>query len=145
MFGAVVSAIIYGLILKKLAHHYSGKTIVKYQNIFGLIMFLPLLIIIDGNNFLAADHSLKVFFTLAKLGIFPSTLSFVIIAYVVKKIGLINTNIFANLIPVFTAVIAYYILNEALHIQKIAGISIVLSGLFISQIPQFRVLKKKSR
>jgi len=52
--------------------------------------------------------------------------------------GLINANIFANLIPVFTAVIAYYVLKESFKILKIIGILIVICGLFISQIPQFK-------
>ena len=62
--------------------------------------------------------------------------------YVIKKIGLINANIFANLIPAFTAVIAFYVLKESLEIQKIIGIIIVICGLFISQIPQ--LIKEKS-
>ncbi|OPX29691.1 MAG: hypothetical protein B1H06_01055 [Candidatus Cloacimonas sp. 4484_143] len=142
MFGAVFSAIMYGLVLKKLSHHYTGLTIVKFQNFIGLILFLPLFIIIEGQHFIQADHSLEVLITITKLAIFPSTLSFVFIVYVVKKIGLINTNIFANLIPVFTAVIAYQVLQEALHVQKIVGIFIVVSGLFISQISQFKKLRK---
>jgi drug/metabolite transporter (DMT)-like permease len=142
MFGAVFSAILYGLVLKKLTHHYSGLTIVKFQNFFGLILFLPLFFALEGQHFLQADHNLDVLTTIAKLAIFPSTLSFVFIAYVVKKIGLINSNIFANLIPVFTAVIAYQLLQEALHLQKIVGIIVVIAGLFISQIPQFKKLRK---
>ena len=142
MFGAVFSAIFYGLVLKKLTHNYSGLTIVKYQNLFGLILFLPLFLFVDVNHFLQVQPNLEVLTTIAKLAIFPSTLSFVFIAYVVKKIGLINANIFANLIPAFTAVIAYFVLQEALHFQKVVGIFIVISGVFISQIPQFKKLRK---
>ena len=142
MFGAVFSAIMYGLVLKKLSHYYTGLTIVKFQNFFGLILFLPLFLILEGKHFIQADHNLDVITTIAKLAIFSSTISFIIFAYVVKKMGLINANIFANLIPVFTAIIAYQLLQEALHMQKIAGIFVVITGLFISQIPQFKKNKK---
>lgn len=86
--------------------------------------------------------NLSVIILILKLAIFASTLAFILIAYVIKKIGLINANIFANLIPVFTAVIAYYILKESFDLKKIIGILIVICGLFISQIPQF--MKEKS-
>jgi len=79
--------------------------------------------------------------TIVKLAILPSTVSFILIAYVIKKIGLINANIFANLIPVFTVVIAFYVLKESLELQKIMGILIVICGLLISQIPQ--LIKEK--
>jgi drug/metabolite transporter (DMT)-like permease len=142
MFGAVISAIIYGLLLKKISHHYSALTIVQYQNLIGLGYFLPFFIFMEGKDFLTANHTTAAIMTIFKLGIMSSALAFVFIAYAVRKIGLINSNIFANLIPVFTAIIAYFVLQESLPVMKILGIVIVICGLFISQIPQFR--KKNS-
>jgi drug/metabolite transporter (DMT)-like permease len=142
MFLAVFAAILYGISLKKLAHSYSGFTIVKYQNLFGIVYFLPLFLMIEAKGFFTSPQNLHGLYTIGLLAVFPSTLSFAFIAYVVKKIGLINANLFANLIPVFTAVIAYFVLQEALHMQKIMGIFIVTTGLFISQIPQFKKLRK---
>ena len=138
MFIAVFSAISYGIIVKKLTVRYSGFTIVKWQNLFGMIYFLPVFIIFESNHFISVEHTMSAIITILKLAIFPSTLSFIFIAYVIKKIGLINANILANLIPVFTAVIAYIILKESLELQKIIGIFVVISGLFISQIPQIK-------
>ena len=142
LFVAVFSAIMYGITLKKLVHKYNGFTIVKYQNIFGIVYFLPLFLLVEGNTFFTSAHNLHGLIIICLLAIFPSTLSFAFIAYVIKKIGLINANIFANLIPVITAVIAYFVLQEMLHLQKIIGIVIVIAGLFISQIPQFRRLRR---
>ncbi|MCD6543695.1 MAG: DMT family transporter [Flavobacteriaceae bacterium] len=138
MFIAVFFAIGYGIIVKKLTVKYSGFTIVKWQNIFGMIYFLPVFLIFNSSHFISVTHTLSAIITISKLAIFPSTLSFILIAYVIRKIGLINANIFANLIPVFTAIIAYIILKESLDSQKVFGILIVICGLFISQIPQFR-------
>jgi len=138
MFVAVFSAIGYGIIAKKLTAKYSGFTIVKWQNLLGLILFLPVFLIFESSHFISVVHTWSAIITISKLAIFPSTLSFIFITYVIRKIGLINANIFANLIPVFTAIIAYIILKESLELQKIIGIVVVISGLFISQIPQFR-------
>jgi len=45
-----------------------------------------------------------------------------------------NANIFINIIPVLTAIFAWYILDEPLTFRKIVGIAVVISGLFIAQI-----------
>ncbi len=142
MFIAVISAISYGILVKKLIVRYSGFTIVKWQNLIGMIYFIPVFFVFEFSHFLSVKPNLSVIILILKLAIFASTLAFILIAYVIKKIGLINANIFANLIPVFTAIIAYYILKESFDLKKIIGILIVLCGLFISQIPQF--MKEKS-
>jgi drug/metabolite transporter (DMT)-like permease len=102
-----------------------------------MIYFLPLFFIFEFPHFLSVKPNLSVIVLILKLAIFASTLAFILITYVIKKIGLINANIFANLIPVFTAVIAYFILKESFDLKKIIGILVVICGLFISQIPQF--------
>ncbi len=142
MFIAVFSAISYGILVKKLTVRYSGFTIVKWQNLFGMIYFLPIFLIFESSHFISIKPTLNIAIIIFKLAILPSTVSFILIAYVIKKIGLINANIFANLIPVFTAVIAYFVLKESFEIQKIIGILIVICGLFISQIPLF--MREKS-
>jgi len=138
MFIAVFSAICYGITVKKLTIRYSGFTIVKWQNLLGMILFLPVFLIFESNHFINVVPTLSVMITISKLAIFPSTMSFILITYVIRKIGLINANIFANLIPVFTAIIAYVVLKESLEFQKMIGIVIVVGGLFISQIPQLK-------
>lgn len=142
MFFAVFSAISYGILVKKLTVRYSGFTIVKWQNLIGMIYFLPVFFIFEFSHFLSVKPDVGVIIIILKMAIFASTLAFILIAYVIKKIGLINANIFANLIPVFTAIIAYFILKESFDIKKIIGIMIVICGLFVSQIPQF--LKERS-
>ncbi|NQU81742.1 MAG: EamA family transporter [Bacteroidetes bacterium] len=47
--------------------------------------------------------------------------------------GASKANIFANLIPVFTAIFAFFLLKEILPLRKIIGITIVITGVFLSQ------------
>ena len=142
LFFAVFSAISYGIVVKKLSVNYSGFTIVKWQNTIGLFFFLPIFFIFEYSHFISVQPSIGVILTILKLAIFASAMAFILKVHVIKKIGLINSNIFANLIPVFTAVIAYFILKEPLDLKRVLGILIVICGLFVSQIPQF--LKEKS-
>lgn len=142
MFGAVASAIVYGLTLKTISSEYSSLTIVKYQNLIGLLFFIPFFILTEGKDFLSVQHNTAAIINIIKLGTMPSTLSFIFITFAIRRIGLINTNIFANLIPVFTAIIAYIVLHDPLPILKIVGILIVIVGLFISQVPQYKKYRK---
>ncbi len=47
-----------------------------------------------------------------------------------------RTNVFINLIPVFTAVLSYVILKESFGLVKIAGIVVVIAGIIFSQVSQ---------
>jgi drug/metabolite transporter (DMT)-like permease len=138
MFFAVFSGITYGVLLRRVAHRYSGITIVKAQNIMGALYFLPLFLIFDSHHFFSTVPQPETIYTIIKLAIFSSSLAFILFTYAMRHIGLTNANVFTNLIPVFTAVIAYIVLGEIITVQKVAGIAVVIGGLFISQIPQLR-------
>lgn len=131
---AVLCAVGYTIMVKKLTERYNAYSITVYQNIFGTLMFLPLFLIFDFREFISAEHSLRPIINLAYLAIFGSSLAFIFFNYSIKKIGPTRTEIFSNLIPVLTAVFAYYMLGEELGLKKIIGIAVVLAGLFLSQM-----------
>lgn len=138
MFFAVFSGIAYGILLRKVAHRYSGITIVRTQSILGALYFLPLFLILDSHHFIHTVPQPETILTIIKLAVFASSMSFILFTYAMRHIGLTNANVFTNLIPVFTAIIAYFVLGEIITLQKVVGISVVIGGLFISQIPQFQ-------
>jgi drug/metabolite transporter (DMT)-like permease len=49
-----------------------------------------------------------------------------------------RANTFINLIPVFVAVTSFFVLNESMDLQKITGIIIVITGLFLAQAKRRR-------
>lgn len=131
---AVFCAVGYTLMVKKLTLTYNAYSITTYQNIFGTIMFLPLFLIFDLKDFTAVQHTAKALLNLGYLAIFGSSIAFILFNYSIKTIGATRTEIFSNLIPVFTAIFAYFMLGEELGPKKILGISVVLCGLFLSQL-----------
>jgi drug/metabolite transporter (DMT)-like permease len=145
LFLAVMAAVSYGVLLKRMSHKYSAFTIVKYQNIFGAIYFLPLFLIWEFNHFLQIEHQIAGIWVIFQMALFASTLAFVCITYTIRNLGMSRTNLFTNLIPVFTAVIAYFVLQEKFPLMKIAGILIVISGLLISELRNLRIFYKSSR
>ena len=133
-FFAVFSGIAYGIVVKKLTHKYKSITIVKVQSQLGALYFLPLFLVFDLSKFLVMDHSFSIYMVIIKLSLFGSVGAFILFTEVVKGMGPNIANMFTNLIPVFTAIFAYFIIDEIITQTKLFGIITVIVGLFISQL-----------
>ncbi|WP_303921835.1 DMT family transporter [Draconibacterium sediminis] len=133
-FMAVLSAIAYAIILKNLASRYNTLTIIAYQNFIGVVLFLPIWLIVDVKDFIQTPFHPQAFRAIVLLAVFSSTLAFVFFTQSVRQIGVTRANTFINLIPVFVAVLSFFILKDELGLQKIVGIIVVVTGLFLSQI-----------
>lgn len=134
LFLAVFSAICYSAVLRKIAVQYTSITIVFYQSVLGLVFFVPTFFVVDYRSVGEMIISGESLVALLMLSIFASVIAFIFFANVVRKIGVARTNVFVNLIPVFTAVFSWLILKEMLSLLQWLGIGIVILGLFVSQI-----------
>nr|WP_321412746.1 DMT family transporter [uncultured Carboxylicivirga sp.] len=134
MFVAVFSTMGYAIILKKIPDYYNAVSIITYQNIVGSIFFLPFFITIDLNHFITTQITINAIIAVVLLAIFASSLAFIFFTYGMRKIGISKANVFVNMIPVFTAFFAWWILDEELTLQKLIGIVIVTGGVFVSQL-----------
>jgi len=137
LFLAVFGAVGYGIQLRKIAVEYKPVTIVMIQTFLGMLYFLPVFLLVEGKQFFSDIPPFAAFYPVVGLAVFCTCGSFLFFTYALKKIGLNNANIFSNMIPVFTAVLAFIILHEMISLRKLSGIIIVVAGLFISQIPFF--------
>ncbi|MDP4225144.1 MAG: DMT family transporter [Bacteroidota bacterium] len=134
MFLAVCAAIGYSIMIRKIAYKYNSFTIVTYQNMIGSLLFAPLFFILDFDTVRQTTYTLANFKAIFELAIFASSFAFVFFAYSIRHIGVTKANTFTNIIPVFTAILAYFLLNEELGLNKIMGTFLVIVGLFLSQI-----------
>jgi len=131
---AVISAIFYATILKKLSAHYNGITLITYQNIIGFFYFLPLFLGIEAPHLGEIVWRTDSIVCMLLLALFASFIAFVLFAEAVRRIGVTRSNVFCNLLPVLTAIFSALILHEVLPAQQIIGMVIVITGLFVSQI-----------
>ncbi len=134
LFLAVISAVFYAVLLKKLAFKYDAFMIIAVQNLIGAIYFLPLFFVFDFQHFVTVVPTPNVIASLLLLAFFASSLAFVFFAIGTREIGISRTGLFTNLIPVFTAIFSFYILGERFELQKIAGMMLALSGVLMSQV-----------
>lgn len=142
---AVVSAVLYSVLLKKLAMKYDAFRIIATQNVIGAMYFLPLFFIFDFGHFVTVTPSTSALVSLLLLAFFASSLAYVFFTISSREIGISKTNMFTNLIPVFTTIFAFFILNEQFSQKKIAGMIIVIAGVMMSQINKNTRIFKVSR
>lgn len=142
-FIAVIAAISYSIVLKSLASRYNTLSIIAYQNIIGVILFLPIWLVVDFRSFISTPFHPQAFRAIILLAVFSSTLAFVFFTQSVRQIGVTRSNTFINLIPVFVAVLSFFILNDELGFQKIVGIIVVVAGLFLAQLKRKNGSKKR--
>ena len=131
---AVLSAVGYNLTLSHLIETYTPVYIVNVQNLIGATLFLPLFMIFDFKHFISTPFTFDMFKPIIELSIFASCGAFILFAYSVKNMGITKANVFSNCIPLFTAFFSFILMGDKLTVQNIAGMAIVIAGLFMSQM-----------
>lgn len=132
MFGAVIAAIGYVVSLKKLTQRYNSFSIVTYQSILAALMMFP--IFITTEKLTPSMFTSDALVPIIKLTIFASIIAFLLYAYSMKHFAIAKINVFLNLIPVFTAIAAYFLQGDRFNSINIVGIAVTLAGLYVSQI-----------
>jgi drug/metabolite transporter (DMT)-like permease len=133
LFGAVFAALLYSVTLRKLTAKYSALVLIAWQNLIGIFLFLPFFLLFEAKSITEVTITGEIIISMMLLAILASSVSFVFFAHSVKLLGISKTNIFSNLIPVFTAIFSYFLLSEEFTIQKIAGILLVIGGVYLSE------------
>ncbi len=143
VFIAVFSAVFYAITLRKISTYYSITSIILYQSIIGVGFFFPTFLITDLSSVPTMHIMLRPVLALLMLSLFASVLAFVFFGAVVRTIGIAKTNVFANLIPVFTALFSWLLLDHFLTFTQWMGIVVVVLGLFVSQISRRKAVSVK--
>ena len=138
MLVAVFGGMFYGITVRKLTLKYDTLTIVAWQSLFGMIYFLPLFLILHGHTFFTMQHSSEGLLTIAGLSVFASVGAFLLFTGVIRELGVMRSNLFANLIPVITSVLAFFVLGDQPTFRAVIGIVLVIIGLIISQYKDIR-------
>ena len=131
---AVMVAVGYSIALIKLTKLYKPLTITWMQNIIGMIYFIPMVVIMERfepSNFANVGAYIV---PVVCLGVFCSAVAYALWAFAFSKLGASRANVYSNLIPVFTAIFSYLLAIEALTVNKIVGIVVVVVGLILSQM-----------
>ena len=130
---AVMIAVFYTIILVKVLDHYHPMTITSWQNLIGLVYFLPLMLLKDGSNLPLLSYSPRMWFYIAFLGILCSTAAYMCFNYGMRHLGATAGSVYNNIIPVFSLLLALAIGQETLTWMKVAGMIVAFIGLTVAQ------------
>ena len=131
---ALVSAGGYSVLLAKLVRKYSPVTVTTYQNLLALPFYVPFVCIFDLRHWGAIDWSMQSLINLTCLAILCSAGAYMLYSYAAKHISITKLSVFTNAIPIVTICGAALLGQEALTLQKFAGIAIVVVGVVLSQM-----------
>ncbi|MBU3846843.1 MAG: DMT family transporter [Candidatus Acinetobacter avistercoris] len=118
----------YGVFLKKWQLKLPLMISLYIQIGFAIIYHVPFVMVL-GLDPIQSDNFASVLYA----GIFPSILAPLVWMMAVQRIGPNQTSIFMNLMPIFTAIIAYIWLNEAWTIYHTIGGIVILLGVGLAQ------------
>lgn len=142
MFLAVFAAICYSILLRRIPVYYSTMNVIFYQNLMGLVFFIPTFLFTDMSSIQTIHVTKDAVVALILLSVFASVIAFILFAGAVRQVGVAKTNVFVNLIPVFTALFSWIFYSEFISMWKWIGILIVIAGLFASQWGKMKFNKK---
>jgi drug/metabolite transporter (DMT)-like permease len=138
LLGAVVSAVLYSILLKKLTAFYTPISLIAWQNLVGVILFLPLFLIFEIDSFIIVKPDARLISALCALAILASSISYILFTTTIKHLGVSRANVYSNLIPVITVIAAFFLRDEIFTTGKITGIIIVILGVGLSQINKLK-------
>mgnify|MGYP003291076406 CR=1 FL=1 len=132
---AVLVAVCYTLALVRIIdRNYKPFTITVWQNFISLIYFIPIVLILDVDKIPMLSFSVRMVGDFLFLGICCSTVAYACFNYGIKWVGATAASAYNNLIPVFSLLLAVLIGQEGLSWQKVVGMIVVITGLFIAQV-----------
>lgn len=133
LFLAVLAAVFYTILLRKMPRCYNSLSIVFYVQAFSLVFFIPLFCVVDVPHMADIVFEWQAVGAVAYLAVFSSVAAFVLFCYTVRCIGVTRANAFNNVRPVFTALMMLCFFGEHLPVLKWLGIFVVIIGLFVCQ------------
>ena len=134
VFGAVITALGYAVFVKYLINRYNATTLVFYQNFIGLLYFIPCFFLVDFSHLGDMRFTFNAIASIIQLSVFASVIAFIFYSRSVKALGVTKAGIFCYMIPVLTALFAFFMVGERLSIVQWFGMAIVIVGLFVSQV-----------
>jgi len=131
-FLAMVCATGYIIALKNLTSRYSPFFLTAVQAVVGCIFFLPFLFL-PGVN-IPAHLDVSSALAVVYLGAVVTLGAYGLYNYAIKLIPASQATLYVNLIPVFTAIMSWMILDETFTAAQCMAALVVMTGVYISQI-----------
>jgi len=136
---AMVCGAGYTIVARYLSDKYSALFITAIQVFIGAIFFFPFFIYEYNTSDL--NFTTNAILCVLYLGVVVTLGGYGLYNYALTKIEASKAAVFIYLIPVFTLILAYLILNEKLTLVELIASFTILFGVFISEAPLKKIYK----
>jgi drug/metabolite transporter (DMT)-like permease len=132
-FLAAISWACYSVLTKKISEFgYHSIQVTRKVFFYGICFMVPAMFLFDFKLEFGRLANTVNLLNILFLGLGASALCFVTWNFAVKVLGVVKTSIYIYLVPVITVVASAVILEEAITMKSIVGITLTIAGLFIS-------------
>jgi len=133
-FLAMVCATGYIIVLKRLSSRYSPFFLTAVQAMVGCLFYFPLLFLpgTDLPSTFDTGPTLAVLY----LGAVVTLGAYGLYNYAIKLVPASQATLYVNLIPVFTAIMSWMILDETYTLTQCAAAAVVMAGVYLGQSGQ---------
>lgn len=132
---AALSWAFYSLIIKNLSRKYHATFITRKVFFYGLLTVLPAFWVRPFSFPAEAFSRPAIWLNLVFLGVLASLVCFAVWNVILKKLGTIQASNYLYLNPLFTTGAAFLFLNEQLTVYAVAGVLLILGGVFLASRP----------
>jgi drug/metabolite transporter (DMT)-like permease len=130
----------YAISIRHLTKKFSPLFLTAIQAFVGFIFFLPFAL--WEYNTMTMDFNLTAILWIVYLGVFVTLGGYGLFNFALSRIEASKASMFINLIPVFTLMLAFLILEEKLTYVEMTASIVILLGVFITQIPMDKIKKR---
>ncbi|UUV17517.1 DMT family transporter [Fusobacteria bacterium ZRK30] len=128
---AVLSFSLYFIVLKGIVGRVAPIKLTSYVFLFCVILLIPMVIYENPMSFLPKT-TWTGWSSLIYMSIFASVIAYLIQQVSVKRIGPSKTSLYVNLVPLFSMIMAYFILGEVITLPKVLAGFMIISGVIIT-------------
>lgn len=128
---AALCLAIYSVAVKPITNKFSPLIITKYTLLISTIILIP---------FSIKPNTIKELLSLSLMGwlsviymaIFPTVIAYIFQQIAIKKIGASQTEMFRNLVPVFSIILSFVFLKEKINYLNMLSMIIITSSVYIN-------------
>jgi len=132
-FLAMCCAAGYSVLLKRLSIRYSPVFLTAFPAFVGAVFFTPFMLSMPFPTTFSPIAAGSILY----LGIVVTLGAYLCYNYGISRVPVTVAGSFSNLIPVFTVVLAWLVLNESLTFSQLIACSLIACGVYLSQNNKF--------
>ena len=131
----------YTIVEKHLSSKFSAIFITAVQSFIGMVFFFPFFIY--EMNTMTMNFTVEGMSWILYLGVVVTLGGYGLYNYAITKLDASKVAVYVNLIPIFTLMLAYLILNEKMTESQLIASVLILIGVIISQMKYKRIKSLK--